>query len=320
MSSVSDAAVARLRAIIDRPTLPERYEVFDVIGRGGMGVVWKAADRLLGRDVAVKVIASQLTDTEINARLAREARILARLEHPGIVPVYDVGTLDDGRGWYVMRLVAGKDLQTAAPAITSRGELLRIVEQLCGIVAYAHAHGIVHRDLKPGNVMLGPFGEVLVLDWGIARELAGPRHAATGDAKRSTSAADDVVTGSGAVLGTPGYMSPEQARGQEADERADVFGLGAILRDLLRLHPDRIPRPLAAIERRATALDAGKRYGTPLELRDDIRRFLDGARVHAHQENALEAVARITRVYRAPILLIAAYVIMRMAFVWWRRA
>ena len=320
MMPLSDAAVARLRDAIDRPALPDRYEPLDVIGRGGMGVVWRARDTLLHRDVAVKVIASHLPGDELAARLTREARIVARLEHPGIVPVYDVGTLDDGRAWYVMRLVIGQRLDVAAAGSASRGDLLRIVERLCDTVAYAHAHGVVHRDLKPGNVMLGPFGEVLVLDWGIARERAGAGAAESGALNTEPRAStDEVVTHSGTVLGTPGYMSPEQAAGGEVDERSDVFGLGAILRDLLAVHLVALPRPLAAIRDRATALRADERYASPIALRDDLRRFLDGARVTAHRENALETVVRVARVYRTPLLLILTYVVMRAAFLFWRR-
>jgi serine/threonine protein kinase len=319
VKQLSDAAVARLRDTLDRPALPVRYEPIEVIGRGGMGVVWRARDALLDRDVAVKVIASYLPGDEMAARLTREARIVARLEHPGVVPVYDVGALDDGRAWYVMRLVAGQPLDVAAKSIATRGELLRIVERLCDTVAYAHAHGVLHRDLKPGNVMLGPFGEVLVLDWGIARELS-----AGAEPPRSTPVAlrladGDVVTTSGRVLGTPGYMSPEQAAGSIVDERSDVFGLGAILRDLLSVHDTPIPRPLASIRDTATADDPRERYQSPLAMRDDIRRFLDGGRVLAHRETSLEAAARVVRVYRTPIALIGAYMLMRVAFLMWRR-
>jgi serine/threonine protein kinase len=218
-----------------------------------------------------------------------------------------------------MHLVKGTPLDVAARTMETRGELLRIVERLCDTVAFAHAQQVVHRDLKPSNVMLGPFGEVLVLDWGVAREGPGavaatPRDHALAPARTT----DDVVTHSGTILGTPGYMSPEQAAGGEADERSDVYGLGAILRDLCAVHSDPVPRPLAAIRDRATAANPAERYGSPPELRDDIRRFLDGARVLAHRENALEAARRIATTYRTPILLVLGYLVMRIAFLVWR--
>jgi serine/threonine protein kinase len=320
VKSLSNEAVKRLRDAIERPALPERYALADVIGRGGMGVVWRARDLALERDVAVKVIAPHLVDESFSARLQREAHILARLEHPGIVPVHDVGVLEDGRAWYVMQLVRGTRLDVAAHAIDSRGELLRIVERLCDTIAFAHAQHVVHRDLKPGNVMLGPFGEVLVLDWGVARE----RRVAAEDAPlehrplHAASPTDDVITHGGIVLGTPGYMSPEQAAGLAADERSDVYGLGAILRDLCAVHGEPLPRPLASIRDRATAENPSERYDSPLALRDDIRRFLDGARVVAHRETILESIQRLGSVYRTPILLVLAYLVMRIAILLWR--
>ncbi|HEX9580715.1 MAG TPA: serine/threonine-protein kinase [Gemmatimonadales bacterium] len=317
MTALSDSAVNRLRRAIGRPAPPERYQLGEIIGQGGMGEVWQARDVVLDRDVAIKVTAPHLAADEFSARLKREARILARLEHPGIVPVHDVGVLDDGRAWYVMRLVAGTRLDVAARSVAGRGELLRIMERLCDTVAYAHAHHVVHRDLKPGNVMLGPFGEVLVLDWGVARDGAGPDRAAA-PSDPDPGSADTVVTHSGTVIGTPGYMSPEQAAGGPADERSDVYGLGAILRDLCAVHDDPMPRALASILRRATAGRPSDRYDSPVALRDDLRRLLDGARVHAHRESIFEATLRIASAYRTPILLILAYLAMRLAILWWR--
>jgi serine/threonine protein kinase len=296
LPALSDGSVARLRDALERPELPSRYDPIEIVGHGGMGVVWRAHDRVLERDVAVKVIAPHHDDPSLSARLAREARILAHLEHPGLVPVHDVGVMDDGRAWYVMRLVKGTRLDVAAAGIATRGELLRIVERLCDTVAYAHAHNVVHRDLKPGNVMIGPFGEVLVLDWGVAS--TGP------DA-------------TGVVVGTPGYMSPEQAAGQPADERSDVFGIGAILRELVAVHGE-VPKRLTSICDRATAARASDRYESPRALADDIRRFLDGERVLAHREGFLEMLDRVITTYRTPILLVLAYLVMRIAILLWR--
>ena len=317
MMVLSNAAVDRLRDVIERPALPPRYQPVEVIGRGGMGVVWRAHDSLLDRDVAVKVVAAHLFEDEFTSRLTREARILARLEHPGIVAVHDCGVLDDGRGWYVMRLVRGTRLDEAARSIATRAELLRILERLCDTIAFAHAHGVLHRDLKPGNVMLGPFGEILVLDWGVATVRAEASSARLRPGNGDPTGAPS-TTGAGTVLGTPGYMAPEQAAGGAADERSDVHGLGAILRDLCEVHDERVPRPLAAIRDRALAGDPARRYQSVTALKDDIRRFLDGEPVAAHRENVLERATRFAATYQTPILLVLAYLVMRVAILLWR--
>jgi len=290
------------------PELPERYELGEEIGRGGMGTVYRALDRRLGREVAIKVLAllpglqadPDVLDTA--ARLEREARILARLEHPGIVPVHDVGLLPDGRVFYTMKLVRGQRLDEVAQA-ASLPELLRLFTRVLDAVAFAHAQGVVHRDLKPENVMVGPFGEVLVMDWGVAK-------------LRGDWAGEGGGTG-GTVLGTPGYMPPEQARGEVArtDERSDVFALGVLLGDLLAASADRSrpepPRPLAAIRARATAEDPAARYPDVPALAADLARYLDGLAVAAYRESPLERAGRFVRRHRTPILLILAYLAMR---------
>src|SRR5262245_5452286 len=167
-----DSTVDHLTAVAGWPEFTsDRYDVIEEIGRGGMGTVYSAFDTALGREVAIK-IGNALPSSEFQARLTREARVIARLEHPGIVPVHDFGLLADGRPFYVMKRLQGQTLggviETASPPLAER---LRIFERICEAVAFAHAHGIVHRDLKPGNVMVGTFGEVMVMDWGIARML-----------------------------------------------------------------------------------------------------------------------------------------------------
>ena len=172
MTPLDDRAVEQLRTIVGRPATPgDRYVVHELIARGGMGEVYRAVDTSLGRDVALKVLPLAAAPG-MAERLEREARVLARLEHPGIVPVHDVGALDDGRLYYVMRLVRGRRLDEYSRDGPTRGELLRVFLRLCDAVAFAHAQGVIHRDLKPGNIMIGPFGEVLVLDWGVARVLS----------------------------------------------------------------------------------------------------------------------------------------------------
>jgi eukaryotic-like serine/threonine-protein kinase len=235
MNWLSDQAVSRLQAASALPDLGgTRYRLVKRIGRGGMGAVYLAEDSVLGRRVALKVLDVPGEDGELTARLLREAHILARLEHPGIVPVHDAGTLADGRVFYAMKYVEGERLDRLAQGTASLPERLRLFQRICEAVGFAHARGILHRDLKPENVMVGPFGEVLVMDWGIAKILRGARE--SGDGEKSGS--DDssarafrcevaIETEHGSILGTPGYMAPEQARGdvEHLDERAQLLGI-----------------------------------------------------------------------------------------------
>jgi eukaryotic-like serine/threonine-protein kinase len=297
MSSLDDGAVARLRAAADVPDLGERYEVRGPIGHGGSSVVYAAYDRQLSREVAVKVADAYGADAAALQRLKREARILAALEHPGIVPVHDTGVTPDGRAYYVMTLVRGAGLADTAAAQSLPGRIALFLK-VCEAVAFAHAHGVVHRDLKPQNVMVGRFGEVLVLDWGVA---------AVADESAGTDA--------GAVVGTPGFMPPEQAAGaSHVDRRADVFALGGLLQGLLG---DPSPRPLAAIVQRARASRREDRYEDVQSLQADVRRYLDGLAVSAYAEPVAERLLRVVDRYRVPIGLVAAYMIMRLALIAW---
>ncbi|HWE37391.1 MAG TPA: tetratricopeptide repeat protein [Isosphaeraceae bacterium] len=237
-----------------RPTATEagRYQLFGEIARGGMGAILKARDPDLGRELAVKVLLERHRDNpDFLRRFVEEAQIGGQLQHPGIVPIYELGAFADRRPFFTMKLVKGRTLaellrERSSPA-DGLPRSLGIFEQVCQTVAYAHARGVIHRDLKPSNIMVGGFGEVQVMDWGLAKVL--PRGGATDDGReptpepdppasvvrtsRSGSDAGDSMAGS--VLGTPGYMAPEQARGEveAVDERADVFGLGAILCEVL---------------------------------------------------------------------------------------
>ena len=314
MKGLSDAAAASLRASIDRPFAGDRYVVGELLGRGGMGAVYRAFDSVLKRDVALKVLASDADSPAIAERLQHEARILARLEHPGIVAVHDAGLLDDGRPFYVMRLVMGKRLDDYADS-AGRGELFRVFLRICDAVGYAHAREVIHRDLTPANVMIGEFGEVLVLDWGVARmgrDRTGP--------PRVGKPSEGGTTGDGVVLGTPGFMAPEQAVGAAAtaDSRSDVYGLGAILRFIATASGASLPRPLAAIVGRATATDPATRYASVDALADDVRHWLDGEAVSAYRESALEKAGRFYRRNKALILLLLAYVIVRLVILLWR--
>jgi serine/threonine protein kinase len=322
MSALSDAALRRLRDAADAPDLTgTKYELVERIGQGGMGTVYRVHDRELERDVALKVVRLPEGSADVAARMRREARTLARLEHPGIVPVHDVGTLADGRMFYAMKLVRGAPLD-ALPE-TGLAERLRIVERMCEAVAFAHAHGVIHRDLKPQNVMVGPFGEVLVMDWGVAK-LVGDGPSSLGAAGRVT--ASDRSSGAtehGVVLGTPGYMAPEQASGDPAlvDSRADVYAIGAILRDLCGTTAGpgadgaaSLPRPLRAIIQRAMAPDPANRYADVIALARDVAAFGAGETVTAYRENLLERTRRLAVRHSTPILLVLAYLLMRLTF------
>src|SRR6201981_2178687 len=175
MKFLSDAALERLREGAEAPDLVgTRYRLLERIARGGMGVVYAAEDENLQRRVALKVLEVPGTDGDLANRLVREARVLAALEHPGIVPVHDVGMLADGRVFYTMKFVEGQRLDKYIVSVTSIPDRLRIFLRICDAVAFAHARGVLHRDLKPANIMVGPFGEILVMDWGLAKILATP--------------------------------------------------------------------------------------------------------------------------------------------------
>jgi tetratricopeptide (TPR) repeat protein len=234
----------------DLPHVPG-YEVEGMLGRGGMGVVYCATDSTLGREVAVKVLLDRFApDPGSVRRFAEEARITAQLQHPGIPPVHDLGTLPDGRPFLAMKRIKGRTLDALLasrpePSV-ERGRFVAVFEQLCQAVAYAHAHGVIHRDLKPANVMVGRFGEVQVMDWGLAKVLGarpGERteaeETAAATAVRSLRESDDLFTRAGSVLGTPAFMPPEQAAGAVGTigKRSDVFGLGAVLAVVLTGRP-----------------------------------------------------------------------------------
>jgi serine/threonine protein kinase len=329
MTHLTDAIVDRLRSLGDAPDLTgTRYERAEEIGRGGMGAVYRVHDRQLGRDVALKVVSDVAATPEAAERLAREARALARLEHPGIVPVHDAGVLPDGRSFYVMKLVLGERLDERLRREIALGEALRLFVRVCDAVAFAHASGVIHRDLKPQNVMLGPFGEVLVLDWGLAKmrdaadfRLLGTDRPAS-RALEGTTSPPATSTLDGVVIGTPGYMAPEQAAGgaAQADERTDVYALGAILRTMSDAAGAGRRRPLAAIVARATAADPGSRYATANALAREVTLFQDGLPVEAYRENLAERALRLARRHRMAVGLVLAYLVMRVALLLLRGA
>jgi len=311
MKPLSDGAVERLRLRLEEPDLEgTRYRLVGRLGAGGMGAVYLVEDPELERRVALKLLDTPDACGDLARRLLREARVLARLEHPGIVPVHDVGTLGDGRIYYTMKYVAGVRLDRLDAGM-GLAERLRLFLRIVEAVSFAHSHGILHRDLKPANVMVGHFGEVLVLDWGLAK-LTGASAAAE---SRASPAAfpDPSRTGHGAVLGTPGYMPPEQASGasESVDVRADVYALGAILRELIVVPGTQTPPALQAIVRRATSPDPAARYGGARELGDDVERFLDGLAVSAHREHPFERARRLVARHRTAVVLILTYLAVR---------
>jgi serine/threonine protein kinase len=288
-----------------------------------MATVYLARDHELRREVALKVLKDPPSPAAVE-RLRREARILASLEHPGLVPVHDLGLLPDGRVFYVMRRVQGRRLDEHLKGEGSVAARLRLFERICDAVAFAQSKGVVHRDLKPENVMIGPFGEVLVLDFGVAKLAAEAWPQGTFPAAPQAAAP---VTAHGTVVGTPGYMAPEQARGQPVDARADVFALGAILHLLLA---DRLPgeppasgssedrkvaRPLRSILAKALDPDPARRYPGAREMGEDVSSWLSGLPVAAHREGPMERLTRLALKYKTPLALILAYMLMRVALI-----
>ncbi|HEY4180933.1 MAG TPA: serine/threonine-protein kinase [Kofleriaceae bacterium] len=290
----------------------ERYEIRHLIAEGGMGQVVVAKDRQIGRDIALKRMLETRRD---GARFVREARIQGQLEHPAIVPVYDLGLDPAGEAWFTMKQVRGSTLaeivkrlrsgELGARNLYSRRRLLTAFSSVCLAIDFAHARGVVHRDLKPDNIMLGGFGEVYVLDWGIAKIL-GSTDPALEDARAH--AAPGSGTSAGQIVGTVGYMAPEQLLGEidSISPRTDVWALGAILFELLALVPllprrslgealahtdeevdarpsvraaaEQIPPELDAICMAALARNPDQRLASARDLSDAIERYLDGDR------------------------------------------
>ncbi|HEU0033957.1 MAG TPA: serine/threonine-protein kinase [Kofleriaceae bacterium] len=264
-----------------------RYELGAVIGRGGMGEIREAVDRQIGRQVAVKTIRSAEPSDQVIARFLREARIQGRLEHPAIPAVHELGRDRRGLPFFVMKKLSGTTLtKLLRKHPPPRQSLLRAFADVCLAVEFAHVHNIIHRDLKPDNIVLGEFGEVYVLDWGVAKVIG--EHDSFDDLDGS---AHDTRTG--VVLGTPGFMAPEQSRGEpDIDARADVYSLGIVLRTILELDTEPPPE-LSALADRATAESRDERLPSARALAEGVQRYLDGDRDLAlRQQLANEHLAR----------------------------
>jgi serine/threonine protein kinase len=330
-----------------------RFQILRPLAKGGLGEVFIARDTEVDREVALKEIQQRHADHADNrARFLLEAKVTGALEHPGIVPVYGLGTYADGRPFYAMRFIKGDSLKDTIAAFHAEAkggaesersrklrQLLGRFVDVCQAIAYAHSRGVLHRDLKPGNVMLGKYGETLVVDWGLAKVLG---HA---DVERTDgvvlSSGDSGLTQAGKALGTPAYMSPEQAAGriEQLGPRSDVYSLGATLYCLLtgqapftendagvilakvqkgdfppprRVNP-RVPAALEAVCLKAMALKPEDRYGGPQELAEEVERWLADEPVRVYRDSLTVRAARWGRHHRTPVVATAVLLVSAVA-------
>ncbi|MBL9028674.1 MAG: protein kinase [Myxococcales bacterium] len=330
---------------------PDNLRLFEPIGRGGMGEVYRAEQVELARKVAFKQLLETSSEQQ-RERFAREARLTAQLDHPNIVPIHTLERTKDGSTTgYVMKLVEGKTLRAllnetadayergaridVEHALTTR---LEHFLKICDAVAFAHSKGVIHRDLKPANVMIGRFGEVYLMDWGVARQVDVPDDLAVD--RRSRVVHDDpTITQAGEVVGSASYMSPEQAEGRNADvdTRSDQYALGLILFEIVTLRRaleagtldelfvaasrgekapfehvskrERVPADIRAIVEKATAYAPGDRYPSVAALAEDVRRFLTGDEISARPDGPLGRVLRWMGRHRKKTLVAVAAVV-----------
>ncbi|MCX5745568.1 MAG: serine/threonine-protein kinase, partial [Proteobacteria bacterium] len=311
---------------------PARYLIGHEIARGGMGRILSARDRRLGRTVAIKELLPG--STALRARFEREARITAKLQHPAIVNLLEAGSWPGGEPFYVMKLVAGESLDRVIAKRTTLEQRLGLLPHIIAAVdalAYAHGQHIIHRDLKPANVLVGEFGETVVIDWGLAKDLTASSLAGDPSVHPTPSPSSGAVdeTLAGAVLGTPAYMPAEQALADAVDERADVYALGAMLYHVLSgaapyvgtsaaeilylvandpapplaARAPGVPPDLVAIVEKAMARSADDRYPTAKELASDLKSFQTGHLVSAHHYSAWQLLRRALRRHRTAVVV-----------------
>ncbi len=328
-----------------------RYRVLGELGRGAQGCVYEVRDSDCGRTVALKVLHERRTESRHLSRFFHEAQVTAQLEHPAIVPVHDVNCLPGGTLFYTMKRIHGQDLATYMATRhgdqQGRFELLQIFDRICGAVAFAHDRGVIHRDLKPRNIMIGDYGEVLVVDWGLAKIMGHSDVVSLrSQAGVSASASDDSErTKLGNAVGTPAFMSPEQAMGlnEQVDPRSDIYALGVILYNMMAgCSPYRrgsgdavmmqvargdwtrlddicsaheVPPPLVSIIHKAMALEQDDRYQDVATLQRDLQHYLAGLAVSAHAETRLERMARWISFHRTQ-LRTAAIAVVIMVGLW----
>jgi serine/threonine protein kinase len=328
LAALTQSSIRRL--LPDEILTTKRYSVGGVVARGGMGAILDAQQLAIGRTVAMKVMLEAGEEADV-VRFIDEAKITGQLDHPNIVPIYEIGVDAQGQVFYTMKMVRGITLKKVLELLAEGVEatvkkfplcmLLTVFQKACDAIAFAHAKGVIHRDLKPENIMLGDFGSVLVMDWGLAKIVSGSASRVTGsrsehalDAERGTRNSKPETgfqTMAGTIMGTPQYMAPEQARGEveTMDQRADLYALGGILFHILHLRPavsgddawdivarvargaldwtppkKPVPDSLVAVCRKALALSPAQRYASVEELQCDITAYQNGFATSA--ENA----------------------------------
>ncbi len=329
--------------------LQPRFSFSHLLGEGSQGFIFTVYDRDCRREIALKTLNSSTCDADDIARFINEAQITAQLEHPGIVPVHDFGVMPNGAVFYTMKKVQGQSLadfaSTRSGSPEHRFQLIEIFIRVCETIAFAHSRGVIHRDLKPRNIMVGDYGEVMVIDWGLAKILRNHFRENPVSVLQITpdESRDDHATREGQAVGTPAYMSPEQAKGEAVDFRCDIYSLGIVLYELLagsspyqrgdikrtldqvsrdvwlRLdqHPRgrELPRNLVAVIHKAMAHHPGQRYQNVEALIADLRGILAGQAVSAYRETAAERIARAAVRHRQTFIVVALAVVLAGCFI-----